>query len=257
VSSIKYAERIQKAVLSNEQKFKSILPDSFVFYQPKDIVSGDFYWIERVSTTEKNPKGLIVYATADCTGHGVPGAFVSIICNNLLKLGKTQANVNTPAEALDFTNSEINKILNSEFTEDALRDGMDVALCAIDPTRKVLYFAGAKNGVCIVRKGELIEFKGDRKAIGYQERQTDIPFTNHTIPLEPGDMIYTFSDGYMDQFGGPESKKYSSRRLKELLVAIAEEPLMHQQAVLENSFDIWKDETPQLDDVLVIGVRFT
>lgn len=255
VASIKYAERIQKAVLSNEQKFKSILPDSFVLYQPKDIVSGDFYWIERVSTTEENPKGLIVYATADCTGHGVPGAFVSIICNNLLKLGKTQADVNTPAQALDFTNREINKILNSEYSEDAIRDGMDVALCAIDPTRSILHFAGARNGVYIVRKGELIEIKGDRKAIGYQERQVDIQFTDHSLALESGDMIYTFSDGFMDQFGGPEGKKYSSKRLKELLVAIAGEPLAHQQSILENSFDIWKDEAEQLDDVLVIGVR--
>lgn len=255
MASIKYAQRIQKAVLSNEQKFQSILPDSFVFYQPKDIVSGDFYWIERVSTTEENPIGLIVYATADCTGHGVPGAFVSIICNNLLKLGKTQKNVNTPAQALDFTNREINKILNSEYSDDQIRDGMDVALCAIDLNQKILHFAGAKNGVCIVRGKELIEIKGDRKAIGYQERETDIHFTDHSIPLQSGDMVYTFTDGYMDQFGGPDGKKYSSRRLKDLLLSIAAEPLLHQRAVLENSLDIWKDETEQLDDVLVIGVR--
>lgn len=255
VSSIKYAERIQKAVLSNEDKFKSILPDSFVIYYPKDIVSGDFFWIERISTSEATPKGLIVYATADCTGHGVPGAFVSIICNNLLKLGKTNKDVNTPGEALDFANEEINRTLNSEFSNEQIRDGMDIALCAIDPDNRILHFAGAKNSAYVIRKGELIELKADRQGIGYTDQTDHKPFTTHSLPLQSGDMIYTFSDGFPDQFGGPEGKKYTTRRLRNLLLSIAAEPLEHQRSTLENSFDIWKDNTEQLDDVLLIGVR--
>ncbi len=255
VASIKYAERIQKAVLSNEQKFKSILPESFVVYQPKDIVSGDFFWIERLSTTDDSPRGLIVYATADCTGHGVPGAFVSIICNNLLKIGKSRSDVNTPGEALDFANDEINRTLNSEYSNESIRDGMDIALCAIDPVNRILHFAGAKNSLYIVRNEELIEIKGDRQGIGYTEQETPQPFTTHTVSLQSGDMLYTFSDGYPDQFGGPDGKKFTTRRLKNLLLSIAKEPLNHQQSTLENSFDIWKDEAEQLDDVLLIGVR--
>lgn len=257
VASIKYAERIQKAVLSNEEKFKSHLPDSFVMYYPKDIVSGDFYWIERIPVSENWPQGLIVYATADCTGHGVPGAFVSIICNNLLKLAKTRSEVNTPADALDFANREINESLNSEFVREEIRDGMDIALCAIDPSTKILYFAGARNGVYIVRGKELIEVKGDRKSIGGLEDGKEERFTNQSIQLETGDILYTTSDGYLDQFGGPHGKKFTSKRFKELVLSIAGDPLNHQQSTLENNFDIWKDTQEQIDDVLVIGVRIS
>ncbi len=256
LSSVKYAERIQSALLSNEQKFKSILPDSFVIFQPKDIVSGDFYWIEEISPREEWPEGLIVYATADCTGHGVPGAFVSIICNNLLKLGKSNPLVQTPGQALDFVNAEINETLNSEYSDEQIRDGMDVALCAIDPAHKRLYFSGAKNGVYIVRNGEIIEIKGDRRGIGYLEDLND-QFTTHEFQLKQGDQLYTFSDGFVDQFGGPKGKKFTSKRLKEVLLSIEKDPMNHQESTLENTFDIWKDEESQVDDVLLIGVRIS
>ena len=254
MASVKYAERIQTAVLSNEQKFKSILPDSFVIFQPKDIVSGDFYWIEKIPPSSEWPEGLVVYATADCTGHGVPGAFVSIICNNLLKLGKTHPQVQTPGQALDFVNAEINETLNSEYSDEQIRDGMDIALCAIDQKNKVLHFSGAKNGVYIIREEELIELKADRHGIGYTDNE-DIHFVTQTLQLEQGDVLYTFSDGFIDQFGGSKGKKFTSRRLKELLISIAKAPMNHQQSTLENAFDIWKDEEEQLDDVLLIGVR--
>ena len=253
-ASVKYAERIQAAVLSNEQKFKSILPESFIIFQPKDIVSGDFYWIEQIPKTEEWPEGLIVYATADCTGHGVPGAFVSIICNNLLKLGKSHPEVQTPGQALDFVNTEINETLNSEYSDEQIRDGMDIALCAIDPINKTLHFSGAKNGVFIIRGKELIEIKADRIGIGFTDN-SHTQFTTQTIQLEKGDTLYTFSDGFVDQFGGPKDKKFTSRRLKDLLLSISNEPMNHQQSTLENTFDIWKDQNQQLDDVLLIGVR--
>jgi len=255
VSSVKYAERIQSALLSNEQKFKSILPNSFVIFQPKDIVSGDFYWIELLKPTKLWPDELVVYATADCTGHGVPGAFVSIICNNLLKLGKTHPDVQSPGQALDFVSKEINETLNSEYSDEQIRDGMDISLCTIDRKNRMLYFAGAKNGVYIVRDKELIEIKGDRHGIGYTDDSATISYTTQEIQLEKGDILYTCSDGYVDQFGGPRGKKFGSKRLKELLLSISNEPLNNQGSTLENAFDIWKDEEEQVDDMLFIGVR--
>lgn len=254
VASIKYAERIQKALLSNTQRFKSVFKDSFVIYYPKDIVSGDFYWIDRIEPSDQNPNGLIVYATADCTGHGVPGAFVSIICDNLLKSGKRQESVNSTGEALDFANTEINRILNNEYSDENIRDGMDVALCAIDPITLQLQFSGAKHNLYIVRNGEMIELKGDRKAIGYIETE-DHPFTTHTYQLQKGDMLYSFSDGFPDQFGGPDGKKFTTKRLKSILETISNESISHQESTLENYFDLWKDEAEQVDDVLLVGIR--
>lgn len=255
VGSITYAKRIQDALLSNESKFKSILPQSFVFYRPKDIVSGDFYWIEKIAPTKRWPNGLTVYATADCTGHGVPGAFVSIICNNLLKLGKSDPTVQTTGEVLDFVNREINETLNSKYGEQQIRDGMDIALCAIDDKQKVLHFSGAKNGVLIVRNNEIIELKGDRKAIGFSGEELNGGFSSQTMPLQSGDLLYTFSDGIVDQFGGPLDKKWSSKRLKSFLLANALQPLESQKNQLEKEFDEWKGQLEQLDDILVIGIR--
>lgn len=255
LSSIKYAERIQSALLSNEQKFKSILPESFILFKPKDIVSGDFYWIEEIEPTEKWPDGLIVYATADCTGHGVPGAFVSIICNNLLKLGKNDPEVQTPGQVLDFVNAEINKVLNSNYSDAQIRDGMDVALCALDRKNMKLYFAGAKNGIYIVRKGELIEIKADRRAIGNTEEHNDFSFETKVLELEKGDMLYTLSDGYVDQFGGPNQKKFMAKRLKDILLTCYTESLEKQLSFLDEKFEDWKAGVEQIDDVLVVGVK--
>lgn len=255
VASIKYAERIQNAILPHELKFKNLLPDSFVLFKPKDIVSGDFYWIEDVHTTKHESDKLIVYATADCTGHGVPGAFVSIVCSNLLKLGKTHKDVNSPGEALDFINQEINETLNSEFSEEEIRDGMDVALCAIDFDKKILYFAGAKNGIYIIRDKEILEYKGDRKAIGNTISKDHEFYTTHEIKIEKGDIIYSFTDGIVDQFGGEKGKKFMSKRVKELLLTVAELPMEEQKMKIEQAFMKWKGDLEQIDDVLVIGVR--
>ncbi|MDX2360227.1 MAG: 7TM diverse intracellular signaling domain-containing protein [Crocinitomicaceae bacterium] len=254
VSSIKYAERIQSALLSNEQKFKSHLPNSFVIFRPKDIVSGDFYWIEHIDPAESWPEGLTVYATADCTGHGVPGAFVSIICNNLLKLGKTHKDVNSPGEALDFVDREINSTLNTQYSDEQIRDGMDVALCAIDRHSMTLNFAGANSKVYISRKGELIEVKGDRKAIG-NTHDDKSGFNTSTVPIESGDILYTFSDGIVDQFGGPQHKKFGTKRLKELLLTATSLSLEEQQRAINDAFDQWKQDEEQIDDVLFIGVQ--
>ncbi len=257
VASVMYAKRIQNAVLSNEKKFKSILPDSFVMFRPKDIVSGDFYWVETIPSTKIWPQGLTVYATADCTGHGVPGALVSIIGNNMLKLGKLDEKVQNPGQMLDFLNLEINEILNSEFVDENIRDGMDITLCAIDIATNELHFSGAQNSAYIVRSGELIELKGDRKSIGFIDGDEVHKFSNQVFDLKTGDVIYTCSDGYADQFGGPKDKKFMSKRLKRLLVEIAPLSLVEQKERVESEFDEWRGNTEQLDDVLLIGLRIT
>lgn len=255
VASVKYAERIQSAVLSNEQKFKSILPESFVIFRPKDIVSGDFYWVDTIEPSKKWPNGLIVYATADCTGHGVPGAFVSIIGNHLLKLGKTNQSVQSPGQALDFLNKEINESLNSKYGREQIRDGMDITLCAIDPGKKELHFSGAKNSAYIVRKDEIIQLKGDRKAIGFDDSEDSHQFETKMAALQSGDVIYTFSDGFADQFGGPAQKKFMTKRLKQLFAEMQNKPMDVQGQLLEKAFEDWKGEEEQVDDVLLIGVR--
>lgn len=256
VSSVRYAEKIQSAVMSNSAKLNSIVPDSFVFYRPKDIVSGDFYWIDQVSANNNWKNGLIVWATADCTGHGVPGAFVSIIGNYLLQMSKDDSKIQYPGEVLDFLNTQINKTLNSEFNSEIIRDGMDMVLCTIDRADKKLYFAGAKNPIYIVRNNELIEYKGDRKPIGFDDSKDKFNFTTQVIDLIEGDMIYSFSDGYVDQFGGPKGKKFMSKQLKQLLIDQSNNNVSTQKTQIESRFDDWCGDIEQLDDVLLIGIRF-
>ena len=149
-------KKSKSAVMSNESKLKSILPDSFVFFRPKDIVSGDFYWVEQLAPNKNWKNGLVLWATADCTGHGVPGAFVSIIGNYLLQMTKNNSEIKYPGQVLDFLNTQINRTLNSEFNREIIRDGMDMVLCALDREDKKLYFSGAKNPIYIVRKNELL-----------------------------------------------------------------------------------------------------
>jgi serine phosphatase RsbU (regulator of sigma subunit) len=256
VSSVRYAEKIQSAVMSNESKLKSILPDSFVFFRPKDIVSGDFYWVEQLAPNKNWKNGLVLWATADCTGHGVPGAFVSIIGNYLLQMTKNNSEIKYPGQVLDFLNTQINRTLNSEFNREIIRDGMDMVLCALDREGKKLYFSGAKNPIYIVRKNELLEFKGDRKPIGFDDSAEEFHFATQTIDLEDGDMIYSFSDGFADQFGGPKGKKFMTKKLKQMLTDQASHEVSNQQAHIESTFDSWCGDLDQLDDVLLIGIRF-
>jgi serine phosphatase RsbU (regulator of sigma subunit) len=253
LSSIKYAERIQRALLPSTEKFSKLLPESFVLFKPRDIVSGDFYWIESVMTEDGDQ--MIVYVTADCTGHGVPGAFVSIVSSSLLDISRSNRDVNTPAEALDFLNKEINKTFNSQYSEEKIRDGMDVVICALKIGTRELSFAGAKNPLFIIRNQELIEIKGDKQPVGLMDEGATKPFSNHELTLQENDVIYTFSDGYADQFGGERGKKFMYRKFKELLVSIAMLPMNEQKKILDTEFESWKGDLDQLDDVLVIGVR--
>lgn len=255
LDSIKYAQRIQEALLPSSKRFKQWIPESFVFFKPKDIVSGDFYWMEETLTTDEKPQRLLLIATADCTGHGVPGAFVSVVCNNLLKLSKIQQDVNTTGQALDFMDREINSVLNSEFNDQQIRDGMDVALCALNLETKMLYFSGAKNSLYLVRDGDLQIFKGERRSIGYEEGDEDFNYSTHSIQLQSGDMLYTFSDGIVDQFGGKDNKKFLAKRLKKLLIEVHQMPVATQKERINAVIEDWMNGYDQVDDMLLIGLR--
>jgi serine phosphatase RsbU (regulator of sigma subunit) len=251
--SINYAERIQHAMLPAFDKIGQDLKDFFILYKPKDVISGDFYWYANVRTTPSNGKeeeNVIVIAAVDCTGHGVPGALMSIIGSTILNQTTTNAAVNTPADALGFLNRQINKTLNT------IKDGMDMSLCAINMNKMELEFAGANNPVYIVRNGRLIEIKADKQSIGADVEHSEIKtFTNHRFGLERGDCIYMFTDGYADQFGGPAGKKFKYKQFHELLTDIHTYPMKEQIQILDARHKAWRGSLDQVDDILVIGFR--
>lgn len=257
ISSLNYAQRIQQAILPPLDKISHTFKDSFVLYLPKDIVSGDFYWFSTVNTTPTNmelSKKVHVISAVDCTGHGVPGALMSIIGNTILNQSLKVKEVNTPAQALSFLNHQLIKNLNT------IKDGMDMALCAFDLENMVLQYAGANNPLYIIRKGELLEFKADKQAIGGDSVNSELKeFKNHVIPIEKDDAIYIFTDGYADQFGGPESyrggKKFKYSSFRDLLTEIHEKPMSEQREILLKKHNEWKGELEQVDDILVIGIR--
>ena len=246
--SIKYAKRIQKAIYPTTSQFKKLLPESFIFFKSKGIVSGDFYWIE-----EKGNK--VLFAACDCTGHGVPGAFISIVTNNLLNQAVKEHGITKPSIILDEVNKGITSTLHQTLEDSTVKDGMDAALCCLDKSTGTLEFAGAYNGLYLIRKGELLEFKADNIPIGRFIGEAYKTFTNHEIITQPDDVIYLFSDGFADQFGGPEGKKIKKSNFKRLLLEIWSLPMEEQREKLYNFFKSWQGELEQVDDVLVIGVR--
>ena len=242
--SITYAKRIQNAILPANKLVKEYLPDSFIYYKPKDVVAGDFYWIEH-----KYDK--VYFAAADCTGHGVPGAMVSVVCNNALNRTVREFNLNTPADILNKTK----ELVVEEFSksDNDVNDGMDIALCSLDTEKLILEYAGAHNPLWLFRRNELIEYKADRFPIGKTDSKDS--FVNHTIKLEKGDTIYIFSDGYADQFGGKDNIKYSTKSFKKLLLSLQSKPMYEQHQMLNHDFEKWRGEEEQLDDVCIIGLR--
>lgn len=241
--SIKYAKRIQTAIIPPPQIFKNRLPDSFIFYLPKDIVAGDFYWQEKINN-------LVLFAACDCTGHGVPGAMVSVVCNNALNRAVREFNLVTPGDILNKTlEIVIENFLNSE---DEIRDGMDISLCSYDAALNQLQYAGANNSLWIIRNNEFIEIKANKQAIGNNDNVK--PFTNHVIQLIKGDLLYLSTDGYSDQFGGVNGrKKLTKKRFKELLLSVHKLPIEEQGKKLETFFYEYKQNIEQIDDILVIG----
>ena len=246
--SIRYAKRIQEAILPPENVIKTYFQNSFVFSKPKDIVSGDFYWLDKRGDE-------IMFAAVDCTGHGVPGAFMSIVGANILTQALNESKVIIPAKFLDKLNKGVSETLNQTSEDTRLRDGMDVALCTVNFKTMELQYAGAYNPLFIVRGKELIEIKADNIAIGsYTEGQIQ-NYTNHTVPLQKGDTIYIFSDGYADQFGGPDGKKFKLAQFKTMLMNLSSMSMEQQQIALDRSIEEWRGVLQQVDDMLVIGVR--
>jgi PAS domain S-box-containing protein len=248
--SINYAVRIQSALLPDEGKMSDLAPDSFVLFRPRDIVSGDFYFMESIRTNE----GALLtgFAVGDCTGHGVPGALMSMIGTSFLKQSLHEKSVNSPAQALDYVSAKINDMFGNQ-GGGIIRDGMDISFCVFNPASLQLYFAGAGRPCVIIGEEGLREIKGDSRAVGYSESAD--AFANHAVQLRKGDCVYLFSDGYADQFGGPRGKKFKYKRLLETLQAIAKLPMKEQHATLEKTFSDWKGELEQVDDVLVLGIR--
>lgn len=240
--SIKYAKRIQNAILPPTKLVKEYLPQSFILYKPKDIVAGDFYWMEH-----KN--GKILFAAADCTGHGVPGAMVSVVCNNGLNRSVREHGLTNPAEILNKTREIV--IEEFEKSDEEVKDGMDIAICSLSENQ--LQYAGANNPLWIIRNGELLETKADKQPIG---KYADLnPFTTHTFELQPNDSIYIFTDGFHDQFGGDKGKKFKASKMKELILSIQDKTMNEQHTIINDAFETWKGTLEQVDDVCVIGVK--
>lgn len=245
--SLVYAQRIQEALLPSEEYFRKHFRDSFIFFKPKDIVSGDFFWIE-----EKNEKVFIV--AADCTGHGVPGALMSVI--GLEIIGKTinEENIEDPSQILDILNRGLEKTFNRQKNIGTIiRDGMDIGLCVFDRKKKKINYSGAFFPLYLVRDDTLIEIKGDKLIIGMNP--SGIPYSNNEIDLKDDDILYIFSDGYVDQFGGIENKKFMYRRFRYLLMTIHKFPFVDQKTILEDNLIKWMMGNKQIDDIMVIGFK--
>ena len=249
IDSINYAKRIQDAIFPPEELIKKMLPKSFVLYKPKDIVSGDFYWVEKF-----NNKTYL--AAADCAGHGVPGALLSIVGYNLLSKSINEHGHTKPNEILNELSNGINKTLRQTLGSFGIRDTMDIALCSIDTVESVLEFAGAYNSLYLIRKDKLIEISADRFPIGRSIDKELKKFTNHKMKLIQGDTLYLFSDGYPDQFGGPKGKKFRYKRFRELFLSMQHLPMNEQKELLDKTIENWKNTSEeQTDDILIIGVR--
>lgn len=245
--SINYAERIQRSFLATKQHLDENLSEYFILFKPKDVVSGDFYW----SATLNN--SLFALATADSTGHGVPGAIMSLLNISSLEMA-VKDKLTEPAEILNYSRKEIISRLKKDGSTEGGKDGMDCSLCVYDLKNMKLFIAAANNPVWVVRGEEVIEIKPDKMPVGKHDKQ-DIPFTQHEINLQKGDVVYTLSDGFPDQFGGENGKKFMIKNLRQLIAKNAHLPLNEQKQLLETTFTNWIDNLEQVDDVVVIGVR--
>ena len=247
--SIDYAKKIQDAVLPSDARINEGLKEAFVLFKPRDVVSGDFYWYHEAGDQ-------VFMAAADCTGHGVPGAFVSMVCQGLLNKIVVENKETNPAAILQLAHAGILDSFTKESTRTKANDGMDIALTVWDKKTSQLHFSGAMNPCYVVRNGELMEMDANRRGIG-GIAEVDYQFEGHSMQVEIGDMIYLSSDGYKDQFGGPKGKKFMTAKFKQLLVAVAKQPIEKQYAILDSTFTDWMGEQEQIDDVLVTGYRIT
>lgn len=248
--SINYAKRIQQAILPSTEIIYKTLPQSFIFYKPKDVVSGDFYFF--------TPKGEGYFiASVDCTGHGVPGAFMSMIGNDLLNQIIIEKNVTQPAEILNHLHRGVQHALKQGQQEIETRDGMDIALVSLEfgQNGAELQYAGANRPLYLIRENKLTEIKPNKFSIAGIQTEVERKFKNHIIQLSKGDTIYIFTDGYVDQFGGDKGKKFMTKRFQNLLLSIQTQTMAEQYKSVENALDNWKGDLEQVDDILVIGIR--
>ena len=246
-ASIQYASRIQNALLPTEEELNKALPSYFILSKPRDIVSGDFYWF-----AAKDDK--VIIAVADSTGHGVPGAFMSILGVSFLNEIVNKAITVRANDILNQLTGQVIKSLHQTGKFDEARDGIEMAICIIDRNKKKLQFSGAFRPLYLIRDNELKEFKGDTMPIGIYEKE-DQSFSNTEIQFNPGDMIYLSTDGYIDQFGGTDRKTFRSDNFKRLLVDIHNQPMRKQREALEINFEEWKGGNEQVDDILILGIR--
>jgi tetratricopeptide (TPR) repeat protein len=249
--SIKYAKRIQEAILPSMSAMSDALKDSFVLYKPKDVVAGDFFWMERVAPAGNKSEGAVYFAAADCTGHGVPGAMVSVVCSNALSKALLEEGIAETGKLLDRTREIVIHRLAKSGEE--VKDGMDISLCMVDFDRMTLQWSGANNPLWLIRNGELTETKPDKQPIGVHDNIT--PFTTHNFELQKDDTVYIFTDGFQDQFGGEKQKKYMTKQLKNLMLGLTHENMDNQKTILDKEFENWRGQIEQVDDVCVIGVR--
>jgi len=244
--SIGYAQRIQAAILPHKDYLDRVIPEYFVLFKPRDIVSGDFYWIKELDSS-------IIIVAADCTGHGVPGAFMSMLGITLLNELFVDGKSNSPGEILGELRTKVKAMLVQEGNIRDQKDGMDMAIALINKEKKELQFAGAYNPLYLIRQGELIELKGDKQPIGIHWEETE--FSNQLVELKDNDSVYVFSDGYVDQYGGDHRKKFKTHKFKEMLLSVQSEPMEKQKQLIEETFELWRGNMEQIDDVCVVGVR--
>jgi serine phosphatase RsbU (regulator of sigma subunit) len=247
LDSINYARRIQTAILAPKEEVFEVFKDAFILYKPKDIVSGDFYYFSRT-------ENRAIIAAVDCTGHGVPGALMSMIGNDLLNHITHEKKVEKPSEILDLLHQGVTNILKQDEKHSDTKDGMDIALLSFDFKKKILEYAGAYRSLCFVRNGKMTEIKADKFPIG-NVQQERTKFTNHELDFQQGDMFYFYTDGYADQFGGDKGKKFMVKRFHELLVQLSDKEIKEQEKTLDDTIETWKANTEQVDDILVIGIR--
>jgi len=251
LDSITYAKKIQAAMFPPEQYFHEILNDVFILFKPRDIVSGDFFWIKQVNQ-------YVILVAADCTGHGVPGAFMSLLEISFLNEIVQRREITQANQVLNELRKQIRNSLRQHGQAEESKDGIDLALCVIDAKNNTLQYSGANNPMYLIRSingcPELTEFKADRMPLGYYQGRFN-PFTKQDIQLEYGDVFYLFSDGFVDQKGGKDNKKFMSKKFKDLLIKIYQEPMEQQKNILDKTIRDWMGDTAQIDDILVIGVR--
>jgi serine phosphatase RsbU (regulator of sigma subunit) len=252
VDSITYAKRIQQSILIEEEEIQKVLPDFFIYYQPKDIVSGDFYWFSNINDN-------LFIAVIDCTGHGVPGAFMSLIANTLLNEIVNEKHISNPALILKLLHKGIIEALHKGKDNSRSYDGMDMALCVIDKDRKKINYAGAMHPLYIVTDNKVQVIKADMYSIGGRKLRSSSDnvrnFTSHTIEVTKGMSFYMFSDGYLDQFGAKEKRKFNTERFKQLLLDIQNIKMEKQKEIIQGTMQEWKGNSRQIDDMLVVGMK--